>query len=135
MIVHHHAQRRSLRRSPPRRPPLDLEHAQSTGGSRSSRSTIEPVRRRPLARAAPSLQREDQLQRRVDRQLFPGGQPTRVPVQPIQVDGSELLHEHARRFAGNLDLGAERRGSCVARRRCHVAVDRPRSSSAWTITA
>jgi len=62
-------------------------------------TACRPAGRRPRR----DLQREDQFERRVDRSLFIEAEPACVSIEPIQVHRAQLLDEHARRFALDLD--------------------------------
>ena len=42
---------------------------------------------------------------RVNRALLLRGEPAGVPIQAIEVHGTPLLDQHARRLAVDLDLG------------------------------
>ena len=72
----------------------------------------------PVAAREEDLQREDQFERRVDRSLFSKAEPACVSIKTIQVHCAQLLDEHARRFAVDLDFRAKRgrRGASRCRR-------------------
>ena len=63
------------------------------------------------------LKAKDEFEGLVDGALLIGSEPSDVLVEAMQIDGSELLNQHARPVSGGGDLRAEGRWSGAARGR------------------
>jgi hypothetical protein len=74
------------------------------------RSTCQPLR---------ASEPQNQFERFVDGALFVGRDSTDERVQSAEVDGPQLLDQHARGFAGQLYAGPERGGSGAPRGGCY----------------
>jgi hypothetical protein len=60
---------------------------------------------------------ENELQRLVDLAQFGMREPPDTAAEPRNIEGTDLVHEHARSAAGEFHFRPERRGHSLCRRR------------------